>query len=69
MADMPAVAIRLARQLIQELPPPLKPLSDSYPQWVCSLPGLNRCLQLWYASLPSGRPEDRCYSVLEGGRE
>ena len=60
MASAPAVASSAPCQLIQEPSHPLKPVSDSYPQWVCSLPGLNRCLQLWYMGLPSGRPTDRC---------
>ena len=61
MTGTQAVAIRRICQLIPKLPPPLKPASDSYPQWVCSLPGLNRCLQSWYIDLPSGKPMDRCY--------
>ena len=61
MAGPPAVAKELACQLIPMPSPPLKPASDSYPRWVCSLPGLNRFLQLWDTSLPSGWPMDRCY--------
>ena len=32
MASQPAVAIELARQLIPMRPPPLIPISDSYPR-------------------------------------
>jgi len=61
MAGTPAVAHRLMRQFFPQPPPPLIPISDSYPQWVCSLPGLNRFLQLWYMDHPSEGPMDRCY--------
>jgi len=47
MAGPPAVAKELACQLIPMPSPPLKPASDCYPRWVCSLPGLNRFPQLW----------------------
>ena len=61
MAGVLAVAIEAACQLIPEPSPPLKPASDSYPRWVCSLPGLNRFPQLWHTDLPSGKPMGRCY--------
>jgi len=60
MAGPPAVAKELACQLIPMPSPPLKPASDCYPRWVCSLPGLNRFPQLWHTDLPSGRPVGRC---------
>jgi len=44
------VASEPACQLIPKRPPPLMPVSDSNPQWVCSLPGLNRFLHLWEAN-------------------
>jgi len=36
--------------------PPRSPASDSCPQWVCSLPGLDRFLQLGYEDLLSSKP-------------
>jgi len=61
MASPPPVATEPACQLIPEPSPPHIPVSDSYPRWVCSLPGLNLFPQLWYTDFPSGKPVDRCH--------
>ena len=59
MAGPLTVATELARQLIPMRPPPLIPISDSYP-----LPGLGICFPIISPTFEDRSPQHPCYLIL-----